>query len=164
MAPEQRALKPQEAGGFTLAELLVILIVLGLLTMLGIDSARGQLAAMRVDAAGRRLVSQLERHRERAERDGLPVLLPLDGAEGLEALVRDGDAVISFHTTLPDVVRFTANGLTIDGGTVVLAAPGTDLRRCLVMSLPLGIVRVGRYNGDPGGGISSTLCRPDPTL
>ena len=45
----------------------------------------------------------------------------------------------------PDVLRFSSNGLVLDGGTAVLRAAGTSIQRCLVMSLPLGITRIGRY-------------------
>jgi hypothetical protein len=33
----------------------------------------------------------------------------------------------------------------LSGGTVVLAMEGTSLQRCVVISLPLGITRVGIY-------------------
>jgi type II secretory pathway pseudopilin PulG len=147
-----------------LVELLVALTLLSLLALLVIDSGRRQLAAVKVEAAARRLGTLLERSRDRAEQADSPLVLPLQGEGGLEAVVLEGDAGLALHHTLPSQLRFTANGLVIDGGTAVVSAVGTDLRRCLVMSLPLGIVRVGRYDGDPAAGPSSSLCRPDPTL
>ena len=80
------------------------------------------------------------------------------------------------HSNLPEVVRFTANGLVIDAGLVVLGRSGTTYRRCLVVSLPLGITRIGRYAGaaadatadaaldlqaNPAAGLSSSACLPD---
>jgi hypothetical protein len=63
---------------------------------------------------------------------------------------------VQLRHNLPDAVRFTSNGLVLDGGTVVVNAPGTALERCVVMSLPLGVVRMGRWlDGE---------CRPDPSL
>jgi type II secretory pathway pseudopilin PulG len=145
-------------------ELLVTLSVLSLLTLLVVDSGRRHLAAVKVEAAARRLGTLLERSRDRAELAGSPLVLPLRGEGGLEEEVLQGDGSLALHHTLPSQLRFTANGLVIDGGTAVVSAAGTDLRRCLVMSLPLGIVRVGRYDGDPAAGPSSSLCRPDPHL
>jgi hypothetical protein len=55
---------------------------------------------------------------------------------------------------LPPVIRFSSNGLILDGGTVLVQSPATDLVRCLVISLPLGIVRHGRHG--------SSGCLPDP--
>jgi hypothetical protein len=37
-----------------------------------------------------------------------------------------------------------------------VAAPGTALERCVVMSLPLGVVRMGRWQEEE--------CRADPSL
>ena len=64
-------------------------------------------------------------------------------------------------------MRFAANGLTLDGGTVVLGSLHSPYRRCLVISLPLGVSRVGRYDGDPldpAIGLSSSRCLPDEAL
>ena len=49
----------------------------------------------------------------------------------------------------------------IDGGVVVLSQSGTGLRRCLVMALPLGLVRLGRYDADPAGPLSATHCQAE---
>jgi hypothetical protein len=53
-------------------------------------------------------------------------------------------------------VRFSSNGLVLDGGTVVVGHPATALFRCVVVSLPLGVTRVGLWEGG--------ACRPDPAL
>lgn len=150
-------------AGFSLVEALVVLTLLGLMAVLVIDSGRRQLAAVKVESAARRLGTLLERSRERAEGSRQPLDLPLHGEEGLEAQVLEGDASLQLDHNLPSQLRFTANGLAIDGGTVVIGSAGTDLRRCLVMSPPLGIVRVGRYRGDPGAP-ASNACLPDPSL
>ena len=61
----------------------------------------------------------------------------------------------------PATLRFTANGLAIDGGVVVLSKAGTGLRRCLVMALPLGLVRLGRYDADPAATPTATHCQAE---
>jgi hypothetical protein len=66
-----------------------------------------------------------------------------------------GGAVQLEHN-LPPEVRFTSNGLVLDGGTVRLSAEGSDLERCLVMALPLGVVRLGRWEQQG--------CQADPSL
>ena len=45
---------------------------------------------------------------------------------------------IQLHTNLPAVMRVSANGLLLDGGTTVLSHGRLDHTRCLVVSLPLG--------------------------
>jgi hypothetical protein len=58
--------------------------------------------------------------------------------EGIES------SEVELEHNFPDTIRFTSNGLILDGGTVVLRADGTELERCVVVSLPLGVTRVGR--------------------
>ena len=70
---------------------------------------------------------------------------------------------IRMHTNLPDVIRVSANGLLLDGGTTVISHERLDQSRCLVVSLPLGVSRVGTYQGDLpelGEAPRSTLCKP----
>ena len=68
----------------------------------------------------------------------------------------DLNGSLRLEHNLPAAVRFSANGLVLDGGTVVVSHPGTSLARCVVVSLPLGVTRVGLYgNGS---------CLPDAAL
>ena len=70
---------------------------------------------------------------------------------------------IEVHTNLPTVIRVSANGLLLDGGTTVISHARVDRSRCMVVSLPLGVSRVGIYQGDLpelGEAPRSTLCRP----
>jgi hypothetical protein len=52
----------------------------------------------------------------------------------------------------------------LDGGTIVLAAAGTDLQRCLVVSLPLGVVRFGQSKAGSAAAPRSADCVVDPLL
>jgi prepilin-type N-terminal cleavage/methylation domain-containing protein len=151
-------------AAFSLPELLIAVVVLGILAAMAVPSGQGALARMRVEAASRSLMLEIERGRDRALRDGRPLLLALEGEAGLLAEVEATDAALEVHHNLPEALRFTANGLLIDGGTVVVASPATPLRRCLVLALPLGVLRLGQYASEPAAGLSSEHCRPDPTL
>ena len=95
-------------------------------------------------------------HREQAVRGtGVSV--------ALQELLHRGP--IQLHTNLPAVVRVSANGLLLDGGTTVLSHGRLDHTRCLVVSLPLGVSRLGRYQGGPPAErqrLSSRRCLPDP--
>ena len=71
---------------------------------------------------------------------------------------------LQLRHNFPAVLRFSRNGLVLDGGTAVLTAAGTSLRRCLVLAPPLGVVRLGRYQADPAAGLNSSACVPDPAL
>lgn len=157
--------------GLSIAELLVAVALLGLLVLPGLRWASDSLVRQRLENATRRVALGLEWGRAAAQRSGRPCALRL-GAEGWQeapggelpsclagdlALVEDAGAdAIQLEHNLPEAVRFTSNGLVLDGGTVRLAAAGTPLVRCVVVSLPLGVVRIGRWQEGE--------CRPDPSL
>jgi prepilin-type N-terminal cleavage/methylation domain-containing protein len=155
--------------GFTLPETLLALVLVGLLAQLGLSSASRELAAARLEGASRRVMVGLERGRDAAQRSGRPCALSLEATgwrepqagglpacEGAALELAEGIAgpEVTVSHNLPAAVRFTSNGLVIDGGTVLLSTEGTDLVRCVVVALPLGVTRLGRHG--PGG------CLPDP--
>jgi prepilin-type N-terminal cleavage/methylation domain-containing protein len=158
-------------SGFSLAELLVGVAILGLLAALGWGGGSESLARQRLEAATRRLDQGIQRGRAEAQKQGRPcglslqeegwapptggVMSPcLHTLESLKEPIAAGEVQLSHN--FPAVLRFSSNGLVLDGGTAVLQAAGTSLQRCLVMALPLGITRLGRYQGG--------RCEPDPSL
>jgi type II secretory pathway pseudopilin PulG len=160
-------------SGWTLPEVLLavsVLMVIGALVWRG--GAEG-LALQQLQTASQRLTGGLEDARAAALREGRPCALRLgpDGWEATQTSALPGCTGVSpgigagIHSdrgqprlthNFPDPVRFSANGLVLDGGTVLLAHRATALTRCVVVSLPLGVTRVGLH-GDGS-------CRPDPNL
>ena len=164
-------------GGFSLPEVLVAMAVLGILAAMSVGAGQRSRALMRVESTSRRLALGLEQARQAAVRHGQPCALALgpsgwrepsggnlpacgisDGAE------QDAEAGVELRHNLPAALRFSSNGLVLDGGTVLIAAEGIELRRCLVLSLPLGVVRLGRYSGPVDGTPSSSACLADGAL
>ncbi|MCP9882739.1 prepilin-type N-terminal cleavage/methylation domain-containing protein [Cyanobium sp. Alchichica 3B3-8F6] len=164
-------------AGFSLPEVLVAMAVLGILAAMSVGSGQRSLALMRVESTSRRLALGLEQARQAAARHGQPCALALgpsgwrepsggslpacgisDGAE------QEHQAGVELRHNLPAALRFSSNGLVLDGGTVLIAAEGIELRRCLVLSLPLGVVRLGRYSGPADGTPSSSACLADGAL
>lgn len=163
--------RSQEPDGFSLAELLVGIAIVGLLAVLGWSGGSETLARQRLEAATRRLDQGIQRGRAEAQKLGRPCGLSLQPEgwmppaqsslapclqtlESLKEPIAAGEVRLAHN--FPPVLRFSSNGLVLDGGTAVLASSGTTLQRCLVMALPLGITRLGRYRN--GG------CQPDPSL
>jgi len=161
-------------NGFSLVECLVVVALLGILATLAIPSSSAVQRKLELDSGLRRLRVGLDRGRMAAERDRQPCALqlsmtgwqpPLTGElpacrGGVTALAETGSGALELRSNLPDAVRFSSNGLVLDGGLVVLSHPNHGQALCLVIGLPLGISRSGVYRGDSGGSLSSALCLP----
>ena len=165
-------------NGFTLVELMVAVAIVGIVCGIGLVHAGADGDRLQLEAAARRLQLGLQRARLSARRhqqacavalgpeawvvgesDALP---PCSGA-ALSLQEGAAPAEISVHTNLPSLVRVSANGLLLDGGTTVLSHPRVSDSRCLVVSLPLGISRVGHYAAPlpaEGDALRSSQCRP----
>ncbi len=157
-------------AGFSQVELLVVIAVVGLLASLGWHAGSESVARQRLETAIRRLEQGIQRGRAEARKQGRPCGLSLQ-SEGwappattalspcLQTLERLREPIalsdVQLLHNFPSVLRFSANGLVLDGGTAVLRTSGTTLQRCLVMALPLGITRLG-YNNDG-------RCQPAPS-
>ena len=161
-------------NGFSLLECLVAIALLGMLATVVLPKTHAVQRRLELDSGLRRVRVGLDRGRMAAERDRQPCALhlskigwipPLTGSlpacrGGVTALAETGAAALELRSNLPDAVRFSTNGLVLDGGLVVLAHPSHGQALCLVIGLPLGISRTGVYRGDPGGSLSSALCLP----
>ena len=137
-------------NGFSLVECLVVMALLGILATLAIPRSSAVQWRLELNSGLRRLRVGLDRGRMTAEQDRQPCALQLT-ATGWQP-PPTGD--------LPDAVRFSSNGVVLDGGLVVLSHPSHAQAFCLVIGLPLGISRTGVYRGDPSGSLSSALCLP----
>ncbi len=165
-------------GGLSLVEVLMAAAIMAILAGIASSSGGDAVARQRLEVATRRLVIGIDRGRQAALGSAQPCSLslgsggwqvPLDGSAvcagaplGLGEGVAEG--AVQVHHNFPEALRFSSNGLVLDGGTVVLSSTGTPLQRCLVMALPLGIVRVGRYGANPAAGPKAEACTPDPQL
>lgn len=167
-------------NGFTLVEVMVVVAIVGITCSIGLVHAGADRDRLQLEAAARRLRLGLERARLSARRhqqacavalgpeawlaaesDALP---PCSGA-ALSLQEGAAQTGIKVHTNLPSVVRVSANGLLLDGGTTVLRHPRVSGSPCLVVSLPLGISRIGRYAAPPpveGEALRSSQCLPLP--
>ena len=172
----------RSTAGFSLVELMVTVAVVGTIASLAVPRNAFERAQLQLDAAARRLQLGLERARLAARRaqqacgislgnkawlepelHALPGDLPPCSGFGLALQEAIEQGSIQLHSNLPDVIRVSANGLLLDGGTTVLSHEGVAHSLCLVVSLPLGVSRVGLYQGDLpelGEAPRSTLCRP----
>jgi hypothetical protein len=170
----------------SLIEQLTVVSLVGILAAIPIVTGGSDRDQLQLDASARRLQSGLDRARSIARReqracamsmskDGfmapdegtLPASLPACPGIGLSLQEEFEQGPIVLSTNLPSLLRITANGLLLDGGIAVLSHQRLAQARCLVVSLPLGVSRIGFYQ-DPlpsnGGRLLSSRCLPDVAL
>jgi len=165
----------KQPNGSSLAELVVVIAIVGILASAAMAHSSRDRERVQLSTALRRLQIGLDRGRMAAERSGQPCgmrltsqgwqppmtdkLRPCPGAP--TPLVELSASSLDIHSNLPDTVRFSSNGLVLDGGLVVLGHRRLSHHRCLVIGLPLGISRSGTYDGHPTDTFSSRRCKPD---
>ena len=172
-----------QARGFTLPELLIGVVILGLLTTMGLNAGNGYLKRQQLEGATRRLILGLEKGRDAARKQGAACALQLTAAgwakpassnpapcdvnslQLMESMGWPGEAQLKLSHTFSGPVIFTANGLVNSGGTAVLAIDGTNLVRCVVVSAVMGVTRAGSYEGGfSSQSPSASSCKPDSRL
>ena len=170
----------------SLIEQLIVLSLVGILASISIVTGGSDRDQLQLDASARRLQSGLHRARSIARREQtacgvslnvegftdpdegiLPASLPACPGIWMALQEEFEQGPVVLNTNLPSVLRFTANGLLLDGGIAVLSHRRLSKARCLVVSLPLGVSRIGLYQ-DPlpsnGGRLLSSRCLPDLAL
>ena len=162
------------AGGFSLLESLVTVVIVGILATTALATPGRDRERLALEVGLRRLRTGLDRGRMAAERQAEPCGLALSQggwqapASGALASCRGAGMTLAeldssplqLQSNLPEMLRFTANGLLLDGGLVVLSHPRASHRLCMVIGLPLGITRSGIYQADPSVALRSSHCRP----
>lgn len=164
----------KNSKGFTLAETLVMVVIIGILAAITAPSFMRWLQNERVDDALVNLEGALKETQREAIRKSATcgVLVPDGDGQTLtrsatsaascslsSRRLPDGVSIISNLQTNPKSIRFSLRGTTTSSATIALSAPD-DLgqKRCLVISNPLGITRTGFYDGSINARIDDTNC------
>lgn len=177
---------PGEAG-FSLAESLVTVAIIGVIALLGIPRVYQTYTAAQLNAAADRLHTALEKAIQRVDlKDRFPggscsMSLSASGwitsANASDYCLDIGDGelnegigiskTLTLRHTFPAtliIYDIDKNQRASEGGMAVLSSNSSSLQRCLVLDPVLGMVRLGRYQGSPSGTLNLNDCIADESL
>ena len=150
--------------GFTLIEMVSAVIVLGIVAVITMPSLVGWMNYTQVKQGIAQIEGAIKEGQRQATRMGKPCQVTIDTAnKRVTAQTVEATPVncLLSNRELNDNLDIETNDATItfsskgtpdnaaDSVYIVFMTNGTDKQRCLVVSPGLGIMRSGRYNGDP---------------
>ena len=142
--------------GFTLAESLIIVAIVGILVAIAIPSLKAAIDRAKLAQATDMVVGSLQQAQREAMRRDRGCTLTLDKIG--RKIVGDRGCLLSGDRYLPDSIEidytgtagdipYGIRGNTTTNKTVVLSVRDNHQNaRCLTISAPLGIIRLGSYD------------------
>ena len=159
--------------GVTITEMLLAVIVVGILTAITTPSLIGLFNQNRVRDGFAQVKGAIKESQRLAMRRGRRCKIRID-TTNQEVKISPPDAKGNYSGCLlrekqlpnevliktnshPNII-FSAKGNTSSARTIVVYSPNTQAKRCLVISLGLGIMRSGNYTGDVSNSVKSKHC------
>jgi len=165
---------PKQNNGFTLIEMLVTVILIGVIAAIAAPNFLGLLNRNRVNASLDEIEGAIKEAQKQAMRTSKSCTIDIDDSSdsiqtdnGISGATTTPNCLLS-NRILNDRIRFNSNATTVTfsgkGNTnssailVVSMENGTNQQKCLVMNSGLGLMRTGDYSGDPTGTLTETNC------
>lgn len=155
--------------GFTLTELMIALVVIGIIAAIAVPTFTGLLSRYRLEGSLQQLLGAINEAQRLAMRRGQSCRINIDtntknitaNSPGclLSNRSLNNEITVRSNFTGTTNITFSYKGSTTRAGTIVLSSDYTDLQKCFVISLGTGIKRIGNYNGSKTGSVSYTNCQ-----
>ena len=165
----QNYIKKKSDRGFTLIELMVALVIIGIIAAIASPNFLGLLNRIKVNNALEELLGAIKETQRLAMRHGKSCRININPSNNIlnaadnecSLSTRKIDENVIIRTNLsgsPPNISFSHKGSTTKMGTIVLSSNLTDTQKCFVISLGLGIMRTGNYTGSRTGSIEPSDC------
>ncbi len=142
--------------GFTLAETLVVLAIVGILAAMAIPSFIAAQNRAKLAQSTDTVVASLQESQREAIRRNKSCILTLDKVNN--KIIGDDGCLLTGDRNLPDAIdldytgangdiRYGMSGNTTTNKSIILKVKDSPvISRCLTISAPLGIIRLGTYD------------------
>ena len=155
--------------GFTLIELAVVSVIIGIIAAIAAPNLLGLLNRYRVNRATETLVGAIKEAQKQAMRQGKLCRVNINPANNTitgtpancllnNRKIEDSITIrTNIRGTIPNI-SFSFRGSTTKMGTIVISSEGTNFQQCFVISSGTGIARTGTYTGSRTGSVFPTDC------
>lgn len=154
--------------GYTLSELMITLIIVGIIAAIASPSFMGLLSRYRLEEALQQLLGAINETQRLAMVQGKscrininPSTNDITANAGCLLSDRQINSAIKIRSNFTGStnITFSYKGSTTRMGTIVLSSDYTDSQKCFVIALGTGIKRIGNYNGSKTGSVSRNNCQ-----
>lgn len=154
--------------GYTLSELMITLIIVGIIAAIASPSFLGMLSRYRLQEALQQLLGAINETQRLAMVQGKSCRINVDPSTnnitanaGCLLSDRQINSAIKIRSNFTGStnITFSYRGSTTRMGTIVLSSDYTDTQKCFVIALGTGIKRIGNYNGSKIGSVSRNNCQ-----
>jgi prepilin-type N-terminal cleavage/methylation domain-containing protein len=155
--------------GFTLTELMVALIIIGVIAAISTPHFLGLLDRYRVAGALQQLLGAVNETQRLAMVRGKSCRISVNlttkkitaNPTGCILGDRSIDSAITMRSNFPGStnITFSYKGSNTRMGTIVLSSAHTNVQKYFVIALGTGIKRTGDYNGSKTGAVDRSKCK-----
>jgi prepilin-type N-terminal cleavage/methylation domain-containing protein len=155
--------------GYSLTELMVALVIVGVIAAIASPNFFGMLSRFRLEGALQQLLGAINETQRLAMVRGKSCRININPSTHkitantagclLSDRIIDDSITIRSNFTGSTNITFSYKGSTTRMGTIVLSSDHTDLQKCFVIALGTGIKRTGDYNGSKTGSLDYTKCK-----
>jgi prepilin-type N-terminal cleavage/methylation domain-containing protein len=159
--------------GFTLIEMLLVIVVVGILSAIAAPSLLGLYSRSRLMGSVTETQGALREAQRQAIRKSRNCTVTLDSSANmiLGSCLATGNRRLnsvtlrsstpSFQFNIKGAITNASGQLLTTPVVIVLSSPRSQTLRCLVVSSPLGFIKTGTYSGSQQGTLTDTNCLPD---